>query len=218
MEFVQGVDFVTFTSNSAYHDFENAIQVLVKMIVKEFKDCNVEDFPAEKWKQKVESVFEDSHRKHSLDLGVMNEISQFLTAELPEKISIGTCHGDLTFSNVIVKKEGEVCIFDFLDPPIETPYEDAAKFLQDAKFFWSLNKYTGKCDKTRVKIYWERASQILLAQIEEHCDIETLRKFQILGLARIIPYTSDKKIVRYLLNCMIREVRCAANSALRLLS
>jgi len=140
---------------------------------------------------------------------------QLSLQSIPDQILLGECHGDLTFSNIIVERPGKICIFDFLNPPFETPYEDAAKFLQDAQFFWSIMKHKGNFDKTRVMIYWSYAESILRSELEKICDFNTLRKFQILGLLRIIPYTFDDKILQSLRKLVTNEVENDLSSSLR---
>jgi len=214
MEYVRATDFVTFTASANFDEFLETVKSLVNMIRLEFEESSLQRFPLEVWSQKVSDVFEESKKRHLLDEYEVSRIVKFLNEDLPSDILMGRCHGDMTFSNVLVRDDKTLCIFDFLNPPIETPYEDVAKFLQDVRFFWSLNKFTGQCDKTRVKIYWERAEKIAINDLKDYIDFRVLKKFQILGLFRILPYTSDQKIVQYIMKCMSQEVEIAANIAL----
>jgi len=131
-----------------------------------------------------------------------HDLEKYLIENIPENLLIGKCHGDLTFSNIIVERERSVYTFDFLDPPVESPYEDAAKFLQDAQFFWSLQKFSGECDKTKVKVYWSFAAELLRNGLSAKCDMLLLKKFQLLGMLRIVPYTNDKSKLKFLESCL----------------
>ena len=211
MEYVNGLDFVSFTNTCCKNDFLNAIQKLVKLINEEFSTSTRQDFPAKAWSYKANSSIENS----GLDKDTKDKLRQELLQNLPDKISMGTCHGDLTFSNCLVEKDGTICIFDFLNSPIETPYEDAAKFLQDAQFFWSLHKFTGSCDPTRIMIYWKFAENLLRLSLKDKCDFSILKKFQILGILRIIPYTQSDNTLKFLTNCVQRLLNDPYSSVCR---
>lgn len=206
MEYVRGSDFISFTNSATQEDFKVSIQILIDFIASEFRDSEMKTFPKETWIEKVETVLSYCKSSGYFENKEIESIRFFLTTGLPEIIRIGKCHGDLTFSNVIVESHDKLCVFDFLDPPLETPYEDAAKFLQDAQFFWSINKYTGNFDKTRVKIYWSYAAHMLRSALLEICDFELLRKFQVLGLLRIILYTKESSMIQFLRDNILQEV------------
>ena len=205
MEFISGLDFVTFTSQACYNDFENAINKIAEMIRSEFKNSNMTKFPKEKWLEKVDSVIKGS-KKNSVSSDLLEMISAFLTDSIPDMIEIGNCHGDLTFSNVIVERDGTVCLFDFLDPPITTPYEDVSKLLQDVEFFWTLKKYQGVCDETRVRIMWSYSKNLILENLKDFLDLRVLAMFQVMTLMRIIPYTHEESTIEYLIECILRKI------------
>lgn len=206
MEYVRGSDFVSYTNCASFDEFSKTIEILTRFVKKEFESSKMTKFPVEVWKSKIEQVLLCSQEKQIFKENEQECIASFLLDSLPSEILQGTCHGDFTFSNVIVERYDKLCLFDFLDPPIETPYEDLAKFLQDAQFFWSLLKYTSSCDKTRVMIYWEFAARYIKNELSDLCNHELLRKFQVLGLLRILPYTSDAFVIKYLRSNILCEV------------
>lgn len=209
MEYVKGQDLVSFTTTSGKEEFTDVIGQIIEFILQEFNESVHVEFPIKKWTTKVE----DTLSKLPDNFTEKQDLEKCLLQNLPETILVGPCHGDLTFSNCIVERNGNLCVFDFLDPPIETPYEDAAKFLQDAQFFWSLQKFKGECDKTKVKIYWSFAENLFKSKLNSHYNPDTLEKFQVLGLLRIIPYTRDEETLRFLLDS-IRGILNAATSTL----
>lgn len=207
MEFAQGLDFVSYTSYVDCSEFKNTFNLIIEFLEKEFNESKFFDFPRDAWVGKVESTFSSLKKRNDLDKELLIKCRHYLLNELPKVIKIGKCHGDLTFSNMIVSEESKkIYIFDFLDPPIETPYEDMAKVLQDAEFFWSLQKYSGTCDKTRVKILWESAARILKKRMQY--DEKILKKFQVLGMLRIIPYTDDVNNVYFIQDSLRRLIEC----------
>lgn len=195
MEYINGLDFIRFTNLANKNDFIEVIQKLINLINQEFEESNLLPFPLKTWNSKVKQVIHSCSTQVKVDLP---NIEKILLSDLPEHLPIGKCHGDLTFSNVMVERDKTIYVFDFLDPPIESPYEDVAKFLQDAQFFWSLQKFNDNCDKTKVKIYWNYAAQLLENRIFERCDRKILKKFQLLGLLRIVPYTKDVDKLKFL--------------------
>lgn len=205
MEFIHGLDFVTFTSSCSAEEFESVISKLVHKVKIQFDSSTLESFPTQTWNKKV-SFLEDVALQKNIDPRTVSKISVFLRESVPEKVLIGPCHGDLTFSNVIVERDGSICLFDFLDPPINTPIEDVSKLLQDAEFFWTLKKYSGQCDKTRVMIMWSYAKKLILKEFEDLIELRVLSLFQVMTLARIIPYTSDSIVIQYLLDCILRKI------------
>lgn len=209
MEYIKGQDLVNFTTTSGKEAFVDVIGQIIDFILQEFNESVHVEFPIRQWSTKVEDVLS----KLPANFTEKQDLEKCLLQNLPETLLVGPCHGDLTFSNCIVERNGNLCIFDFLDPPIETPYEDAAKFLQDAQFFWSLQKFKGECDKTKVKIYWSFAEKLLKSKLKSYCNPDTLEKFQVLGLLRIIPYTRDEETLRFLHNS-IRGILNATTSTL----
>jgi len=215
MEYIRGQDFISFTNIASKKEFELIVGLLIDLINEEFKQSTLTEFPLVAWQAKVNSVLRHCLEKKLLSQLDIDLIDNFLNRDIPKKILLGRCHGDLTFSNVIVENINSICIFDFLDPPISTPYEDAAKFLQDAQFFWSINKYIAHFDDVRVKIYWSHAADMLRDSLSEICDFNLLRKFQVLGLLRILPYTTDKAVIQFLTDSLIKEVKSDSNSSMR---
>jgi len=215
MEYIRGQDFISFTNTASKKEFDLIVGLLIDLIKEEFEQSTLSEFPLVAWKSKTSSVLKHCLEKKILSQADIEIIDNFLNQNIPKKILLGRCHGDLTFSNVIVENANNICIFDFLDPPINTPYEDAAKFLQDAQFFWSIKKYIGNFDDVRVKIYWSHAADMLLTSLSKICDFDLLRKFQILGLLRILPYTTDTSVIQFLTDSLIKEVKSDSNSSMR---
>jgi tRNA A-37 threonylcarbamoyl transferase component Bud32 len=206
MEYVRGSDFVLYTNTASPEEFKSSISIIVDLIKKGFSTGSVSEFPTSMWTSKVNDVIDACQRRHIIEEHESHKLRNFLLNSLPQKIIIGNCHGDLTFSNVIVESPDRLCIFDFLNPTFDTPYEDAAKFLQDAQFSWSTLKHTGNFDRTRVLMYWKHAEKIFRDELGGMYDHELLRKFQVLGLIRVLPYTFEDRIIQIVRNLVLKEV------------
>jgi hypothetical protein len=207
MEYARGLDFVSYTSYVDGAEFKETFSLIVEFLEKEFFEAKISEFPSDVWKSKVKSILFSLNNREDVDKSLIAKCCDYLLDDIPAEIKIGNCHGDLTFSNMIISEESKkLYVFDFLDPPIETPYEDMAKILQDAEFFWSLQKYVGSCDATRVKIMWESAAKTLKQKI--HHDTKILKKFQVLGMLRIAPYTRDVNNVSFIQDSLRRLIKC----------
>ena len=201
MEHITGLDFVTFTSKSSINEFSEVISSIISFLNKEIESSDFVAFPRETWIKKVEDL-KLSYARIGIREDFVNKVEHFLMENIPDKVLVGPCHGDLTFSNILVENERELVFFDFLNPPIESPYEDVSKILQDVEFYWTLLKFSGSCDRTRVKIMWKSAKVMILDSLRESLDMKTLRLFQVMTLARVIPYTADRSVVEYLISCI----------------
>jgi thiamine kinase-like enzyme len=121
---------------------------------------------------------------------------------LPENLifPMGSCHGDLTLSNIIFNPVDGIILIDFLDTFLESPLQDVAKIKQDFVYGWSFRK----CHNTlRVKadILCNSCMPKIIKSIEivykQQVDVLTL-----LALLRIAPYIIDEVTHRWLINSL----------------
>ena len=127
-----------------------------------------------------------------LELGKNN-----MTVLIPE----GFCHGDLTFSNILVNgKSRRIAAFDFLDSFVESPLQDIAKIRQDTSYYWVCES-----DNTMAKTsshVWNRLyitlsafDEIVMEYIAKQPWSPVYPMFEICTLCRILPYCkSDSKL------------------------
>lgn len=206
MEYVISQDFVTYTSMATKTEYIQCIETIIRFIVDQINSSEQKSFPEDEWVKKLENVTKSIKLKHGFDID--SRIVSFLKKKLPKKIMVNSCHGDLTFSNILIGRKNQLYFIDFLDPIIETPYEDIAKFLQDAEYFWSLQKYHGNVDNSKVKIYWRYAAKRLYDAINQKVDVEVLRKIQIMSLLRVLPYSKTKDTTGFLLKSIEECLSC----------
>lgn len=215
MQYVKSLDFVTFTGTSTNENYEKVCDVITDFIKEEFDSSSFQRFPVEDWGRKVLEVSKKSFDQNKVNRETLLEIENFLLSELPRDILVGKCHGDLTFSNILISESNEVFFIDFLNPPIETPYEDFAKILQDTEHQWSVHHYNGACDKSGVKIRWKYFENLMFEKLKSSIDLKTLKKIQVLSLFRIVPYTEKSHILGFLLDSIIKEISFASNTTMR---
>lgn len=105
------------------------------------------------------------------------------------QMPIGSCHGDLTMSNVIYTNSGHMYLIDFLDTYLESPLQDVAKLIQDFNYGWTFRRL-GDTDKVRAGIFC-RAFRPEVIDFVRHSYPLQLDLISKLCLLRIIPYVSD---------------------------
>ena len=106
----------------------------------------------------------------------------------------GFCHGDLTFSNIMVSKKCDIYLIDFLDTFFESPIQDIVKLRQDTKYGWTQNLYNRSYDKKRMSILTNHFDNIIHDKFSKFEFYNNLyHPTQLLNLLRILPYTRDKQ-------------------------
>jgi thiamine kinase-like enzyme len=101
-------------------------------------------------------------------------------------IPIGSCHGDLTLSNIIITNDNYMYIFDFLDTFIDSPLQDVSKIIQDMKYGWSF-RHERASIKLKGQLFCESAFPDYIDTLM-HIYSKELKIFNIMTILRIAPY------------------------------
>lgn len=157
----------------------------------------------EKLKPEIQHIIERSQK-------VFNELGEML-------IPIGTCHGDLTFSNILFNGNNYYLI-DFLDSFIETPLQDIVKIRQDTAYRWSQLMYTKPYDAVRLQIICDKIDKEIdnyfACKYQWYTD--NYRIVQLMNILRILPYAHEEEVINYLmgvLNGLLNEVEMQYSEA-----
>lgn len=115
------------------------------------------------------------------------------------KIPIGKCHGDLTFSNILIDYDDmNLFLIDFLDSFIESPLLDIVKIRQDTKYFWVTKMYNGNFDINSCLISLKYMDNIFDNYFKKY---EFYNKyysfFEALNILRVIQYSKNKDIISF---------------------
>jgi thiamine kinase-like enzyme len=112
---------------------------------------------------------------------------------------MGNCHGDFTFSNMIVSENGDICLIDFLETFLETPLQDIAKLMQELKYYWSLRYLSSPCYlKAKTSAAWMLSNSQVVARA--YCEHPIAMKvLEIMCIARIAPYVKDDCTMTWLI-------------------
>tara|TARA_R110000765_G_scaffold24535_2_gene61337 strand:- start:3173 stop:3901 length:729 start_codon:yes stop_codon:yes gene_type:complete len=169
MEYIRGVSFQDYCSAKSYSDIK---ELFSKLIV---RSTETKDF--------TEDIYKKCLSLENFPMNLLSKVSW--------NLPVGSCHGDLTFENILIK-EKEIYVIDFLDSFIDSPAMDHSKLMQDTFCAWS---FEGKNSTPWHHLY-------LLNNI-----IQSKRNYILLliHLYRILPY-GDKKI-KNLVKCKIQKVK-----------
>lgn len=185
MEFVVAEDFVQFLSEADRYALDHLVAVLVDFISDNLASCR-------------DKEVSDEIRSKLRELQDRGVPSVYIDAAMvrcggPIHIPVGTCHGDLTLSNILFKGR-TLYLLDFLDCYVESPLQDVVKIRQDTTFLWSLQLYQAEFNWPRVQISMRYLDQKIDAAFQpynwyrQHYEL-----FQFINLMRILPYCVESK-------------------------
>lgn len=122
------------------------------------------------------------------------------------RIPIGICHGDMTFSNILIDINNmQLYMVDFLDSFIETPIIDIIKVRQDTCFYWTMNLCNFEYDKNKIIIILDYIDNVIDSYFKKYKWYrDTYDYFQIMNILRVIQYCKEHHIKNVLINYLKR--------------
>ncbi len=177
---------------------------LISFIEEEIKECELSDFSSEDFMLKFNDVVSKISANSNLNefresINLLLEKSAALLKAIDLfKIPVGTCHGDMTFSNILFNGNNFYLI-DFLDSFVESPLMDIVKIRQDSRYLWSNLMYGKDFDYVRLRMI---ASKID-AEIDSFFNRyqwyrDYYYPFQLLNFLRILQYAKEQKVIEFL--------------------
>ncbi len=208
MEHKRFLDCLTFLSTSGKNDIDRFFKLLDSFIEYEIQNSNHTEDIFQKFVLKYSDTMLGIYDKNLISKDLMKDIDKEIYSISEMNVPVGLCHGDLTLSNVLISKNtGEISLIDFLDNFVETPLQDMVKIRQDTMFLWTSTISNSKFDPTRNKIIMKYLDDKFNQSFQKY-DFYTLcyKPFQILNILRIFRYTSDRRILDYLVRCLKRMI------------
>ena len=209
MEYLPARDTLTFLENSKIEEINYFVKNIFRII-----DINIELSTYKVIEKKIFFKKIDKIRQ-AIDsrpiVKMFAEYFELVTEQIEELendllIPVGVCHGDLTFSNILMK-DNKIILIDFLDSYLETPLQDIVKIRQDTAHFWSLKVIDKKIDKIKIKIILEYIDRKITKHYQGKDFMQYYNIFQVINLLRILPYTQDKELLKVLKNEISRIYR-----------
>lgn len=224
MDYIYAKNFVDYFENASSEDINNFIKKFINYINDEFEQCEKENISKNKFITKFESVVDNCMKNNLLcdpefkdDMISMLNKARTVFIMLPQEleISIGKCHGDLTFSNILFTTN-KMYFIDYLDSFIETPVQDIVKLRQDTHYLWSLQMYDKKYDPIRIKMIFDYIDNKIDEYFKENNkEYETYYfAFQLMNILRILPYVKEIKVRDFLMKHLNEMVESYPESSL----
>lgn len=215
MQYVYSKNFIEFFEQVGFEQVDYLIDALEYFVEYEISKSELQKVSPEIFQNKyaeIRSKIEKNALYQNVDGCLKPEIASIVercqTAfdALKEMIiPVGTCHGDLTFSNILFNGNNYYLI-DFLDSFIETPLQDIVKIRQDTVYRWSLLMYTKKYDAVRLQIICDKIDHEIDSYFAHKYQwyTENYRILQLMNILRILPYAHEEEVINYLVNILNR--------------
>lgn len=204
MPYVHGIcgdDFALFGSRDSAHDVARALNAV---LIDEMSVSSIQSVSTSVFLEKINDVI--SSNKEPKCQGFLIECLAVLES-LFSKISdvlmpVGSCHGDLTLSNLILSPSNTLYLIDFLPTFLESPLQDAAKIKQDLYYGWSFRRLDRPL-QVKGSIFGRCAVPSYLSHLDKLFPKPSLA-LELLCLARIAPYIRDDATLNWLLDSLPR--------------
>lgn len=184
MEFIAAKDFIQFLSEADRATLDRFLDTIIDFIRHNLKLCNSLDV-AEPVRVKLVELEKKNVPKNYLEAAYKLCVS-------PVHVPVGPCHGDLTLSNILFKRD-YLYLLDFLDCYVESPLQDIVKLRQDTRFGWSLQLYQADFNWPKIQITLRYLDQKIEAAFQSAEWFVHYELFQLVNLMRVLPYCTEAK-------------------------
>lgn len=204
MEYKGLLDCISFLSISGKKDIDAFFNSISNLIDYEIQSSKRSEDRLDDVLSKYDITVSEIYNQRLISNNLLLKIDKIMNSHSEIKIPIGLCHGDLTFSNMLIGKNAkEICLIDFLDNFVESPIQDMVKVRQDTRFFWTSRMSKGCFDRTRNNIVMSHLDKKFHNAFKKYEFYnEFYKSFQILNILRIFRYTSDRNTIDYLVKCL----------------
>lgn len=204
MEYVYSKNFIDHFENAGFEQVNYFIEAFNLFLKKEVENSTLQRVSSAIVKAKFENVkmivCANPILNQDKEICRLLELSGNVFAMMPcnLELPVGTCHGDLTFSNILFNGNNYYLI-DFLDSFIESPLIDMVKLRQDTAHHWSTLMYTGHYDSTRFSIICNKIDKDLDCCFSQYDWYRNYYKtFQLMNFLRILQYAHEERVIDYL--------------------
>ena len=218
MEYVYSKNFVEYFENAGFEQIKYLIGAIKYFIDLEINASSMQTVPShiltDKMADVARKVEKNAHLKDDAEAQeLVRRSTEVMNAVGDMVMPVGTCHGDLTFSNILFNGNNYYLI-DFLDSFIESPLLDIVKIRQDTAYLWSTLMYHKPFDKVRLSIVSEKIDKA----IDEYFTgkYEWYRTYymplQLMNFLRILQYGKDDKVIAYLKRVIASQLETLNNT------
>jgi tRNA A-37 threonylcarbamoyl transferase component Bud32 len=130
----------------------------------------------------------------------------FVNSKTFSSIKKGTCHGDLTLSNILFSN-GNIYLLDFLDSYIESYIIDIVKLKQDLYYNWNVSLVPFDSSlEGRIKQVFRYMWGILEENYGDIINTDLFNILDLINLLRIEPYTKTE-VQKNLLHTLLQQTK-----------
>ena len=196
MEYIPHADALTFLNIASVENVKIFWQNIVGFIDYCVANSRIQRVDCSTFVDKFETTAEKVAERDEDSTALIKDCAEVFARLEPHYSTYeGICHGDLTFSNMMVSKSGNIHLIDFLDTYFESPLQDIVKLRQDTKHHWTLNIHSNSIDDKRMKILYAHLDELLVAKFS---NFEFYKKLyfptQLLNFLRILPYIENEEL------------------------
>ena len=179
---------------------------LINIVESYFRKCEIKRVNYKLLFNKINSIQRNITNNKLIKENKLKLIFNYLYENMEyisnQKIPIGICHGDLTFSNILVDNNRmQLYLIDFLDSFIESPLLDIVKIRQDTKYLWTLNLYNHNYDRNKTIIILNYLDKMIDKYFQKYdFYVNCYKYFQIINLLRVLQYSKNQTITNKLLD------------------
>lgn len=218
MEYIYSKNFVEYFENAGFEQIKYLIGAIKYFVDLEINASTMQVVPSsiltDKMADVARKVEKNVHLKDDAEAQELVRLSSEVMNRVGDmELPVGTCHGDLTFSNILFNGNNYYLI-DFLDSFIESPLLDIVKIRQDTAYLWSTLMYHKPFDKVRLSIISEKIDMA----IDEYFTgkYEWYRRYymplQLMNFLRILQYGKEEKVITYLKRVIAGQLAVLNNS------
>ncbi|MFI3243606.1 MAG: phosphotransferase [Akkermansia sp.] len=207
MEYIYSKNFIEYFEFADYDKIHTTLALLIRFIDTEIGQSPLKkvnsSFIQEKFDDVCKNVEANAQLKAYPEIPALMAQCSTLFQGLDATIELpcGTCHGDLTFSNMLFNNRNRDCyLIDFLDSFVESPIIDIVKIRQDTAFMWSPLLYNKSYDAPRLNMimqFIDSGIERYYAQYDWYVRYYPI--FQLMNFLRILQYAKEEKIITYLI-------------------
>lgn len=212
MEYVNAYKFSDFFSKITFNGVGNLFDTLIEYFDDSFSNSKFQQIDREIIEQKLNDLLNKIYEKPFVEFEFINSVKNYLITNVPDTpIPILTCHGDMTFSNMLFNDFGDIFLFDFLDSFIESPIIDLVKIRQDTSLKWSvmIDENLEIFKRTRVLQILKHLDEKFVEYLysREQTIIDWYNYLEVFNLFRIVPYIHNQNEYSFVLTSINKLIK-----------
>ena len=204
MEYIAGEKFSEFLVRLPVRELEQVFEHIVGLMRFEFTRSRTQETRQDIFIRKLRElscVFASDRDRFAF---AEDRCLQLLGSIPDVPLRRGFCHGDLTFSNLILQ-DGIIYLIDFLDSFVESPFIDFVKLRQDTKHLWSLTVDSSlqRHEINKISQVFAFFDNILLENLRLTPAEEAWCQFlERMNLLRVLPYLDNVAEIAFVRNIL----------------